>query len=125
MDNTLLKGIWKYTLPVPSFIWQKKIYEKAGQAGKLIQFMTKEHHQVRNFVVQTLPETGEPLSLKTIAEKLNIPFERVLKIVNELEKHKFFLFRNQHGDITWAYPVTVEKTPHQVIFSTGEHINAA
>ena len=36
-----------------------------------------------------------------------------------------FLFRNPAGDVTWAYPVTVDQTPHQVTFSSGEKLYAA
>jgi hypothetical protein len=36
-----------------------------------------------------------------------------------------FLFRNEHGAVEWAYPVTAARTPHRVAFSTGERINAA
>ena len=36
-----------------------------------------------------------------------------------------FLFRNSQGAVTWAYPVTVEPTPHRVAFSTGEEVYAA
>jgi hypothetical protein len=36
-----------------------------------------------------------------------------------------FLFRNEEGAVTWAYPVTVERTPHRVSLSTGEQVYAA
>ena len=36
-----------------------------------------------------------------------------------------FLFRDNHGRVVWAYPVTVEKTPHHVRFDTGEELYAA
>jgi len=36
-----------------------------------------------------------------------------------------FLYRNVAGNVVWAYPVTVEQTPHRVIFNTGESIYAA
>ncbi len=125
MDNTLLKGIWKYMMPIPPFLWKKQIYKMAGKAKRSIQFMTKDHHLVRNYLVKTLPETGQPVSLKSISDTLNLPFERVLSIVDELEKNKFFLFRNDQGEVAWAYPVTTDKTPHKAIFSTGENINSA
>jgi hypothetical protein len=51
--------------------------------------------------------------------------EKVVHILNDLEKHMNFLFRNRQGEVTWAYPVTVEKTPHHLTFSTGEQIYAA
>jgi len=36
-----------------------------------------------------------------------------------------FLFRNKEGEVVWAYPVTVDKTPHHLTFSTGEQLYAA
>jgi hypothetical protein len=42
-----------------------------------------------------------------------------------LEQHLTFLFRNKQGSVVWAYPVTVDPTPHRVTFNTDEQINAA
>jgi len=125
MDNTLLKGVWKYLMPVPPFLWKRKIHQMAKKASSRVEFMTTDHHQVRNFVVKTLPESANPLSLDRISYDLDIDIERVTTIVDELEKNKFFLFRNTQGDVSWAYPVTVEKTPHKAYFPTGEKIYAA
>jgi hypothetical protein len=87
--------------------------------------MSKEHHLVRNFVVKEMSIAGEPLSPVYIAQKLGLPLERTEVILGELEKHLTFLFRNEHGAVIWAYPVTVEKTPHHITFSTGEQLYAA
>jgi len=37
----------------------------------------------------------------------------------------FQLVRNSKGEVIWAYPVTVEKTPHRITFNTGERLYAA
>jgi hypothetical protein len=87
--------------------------------------MSKEHHLVRNFVVREMPIAGEPLSPDYIAQKLDLPLERTKAILGELEKHMTFLFRNEQGAVIWAYPVTVERTPHHITFSTGEELYAA
>ena len=79
----------------------------------------------RNFVVRELPNAGEPLSPEFIAQELDLPVSRVNLILEELEKHLTFLFRNKQGAVTWAYPVTVDRTPHHVTFNTGEQIYAA
>ena len=60
-----------------------------------------------------------------IARELNLSPSQVIAISDDLEKHMTFLFRNERGAVTWAYPVTVDETPHQVTFSTGEQIHAA
>jgi len=125
MDNTLLKGVWKYLMPVPPFLWKGKIAQMAGKARARVEFMTNDHHRVRNFVVKTIPEYGKPLSADKIAKDLNLGLERVSAILDELEKNKFFIFRNKEKEVAWAYPVTTEVTPHKAYFPTGEIIYAA
>jgi len=125
MQNRLLKGLWRYLVPVPQPIWQKKLSQHAGKIRKEIRFMTPDHHRVRNFVVTELPRVGKPLSPGYISAQLNMPIEGVTRFLDELEAHMTFLFRNPQGEVTWAYPVTVERTPHRVSFSTGEEIFAA
>jgi hypothetical protein len=87
--------------------------------------MSEEHQRVREFVVKELPRVAEPLSPGTIAERLNLPKGRVVRLLDDLERHMTFLFRNDLGFVTWAYPVTVEQTPHHMSFSTGERVDAA
>lgn len=125
MKDRLLTGLGKYLVPVPSFLWKPKIVQKAKKAAALMGFMTPDHHRVRNFVVKTLAESGNPLSLTRIAMDLDLDLNRVSTIVDELERAKLFLFRNPEGEVAWAYPITVEKTPHRAFFSTGENAYAA
>jgi len=113
-------GIGHHTLPIPRFIWQRGV---RGDAG--LGFMTEDHHLIRNFVVTELPRVGEPLSPEFIAHALNLPLDQVVRILDDLERHMTFLFRNEQGAVAWAYPVTVDQTPHRVTFSTGERVNAA
>jgi hypothetical protein len=101
-------------------VWQKQV---RGDAR--LDFMSEEHHAVRNFVVTALPRVGKPLAPEFIAGELDLPLARVNEILDELEKRMTFLFRSQGRAVTWAYPVTVDDTPHHVTFSSGERINAA
>ncbi len=87
--------------------------------------MTEEHRMIHHFVVKELPYIQEPLSPAIITKKLDLSLARVTAILDELEKHMTFLFRNSEGAVVWAYPVTVEATPHHVTFSTGEQVYAA
>jgi hypothetical protein len=50
---------------------------------------------------------------------------QVRTILDELEKQMTFLFRNEQGAVAWAYPVTIDQTPHRVTFDTGESLFAA
>jgi hypothetical protein len=35
------------------------------------------------------------------------------------------LWRDEGGSVAWAYPVTVERTPHLIHFSSGERLYGA
>jgi hypothetical protein len=87
--------------------------------------MSPEHHLVRDFAVRELPRLGRPIPPEFIGQNLNLPLPRVKTILEDLERHMTFLFRNEDGAVTWAYPVTVERTPHRVNLSTGEQVYAA
>jgi len=125
MDNTLLKGIWKYMMPVPPFLWQRQIRKMGDKARARTAFMTADHHRVRNFVVKALPFSGAPLAPAAIAENAELPLAKVNQILDDLEREKFFLFRNENGEVVWAYPVTADPTPHRATFPDGEQIFAA
>ena len=87
--------------------------------------MSQDHHRVRDFAVRELPRVGEPLSPASIAQALDLPLVRTIAILDELEKNMTFLYRGDGESVTWAYPVTVDRTPHRVAFSTGEQTYAA
>jgi hypothetical protein len=120
MKNSMLLGVSRYTLPIPRFIWQRQV---SGEAN--LDFMSPDHHRVRDFVVTEIPKVGKPLSPGYIAQALDLPADRLGVILDELEKHMTFLFRNPPGEVEWAYPVTAASTPHHVAFSSGERIDAA
>ena len=121
MDKKMLVGLWRLTLPVPPAIW-KKMNEVGNDP---LEFMTEAHHRVRDFAVLELTRGGKPLPPELIAQELQLPQTRVVDILNELERHKTFLYRDAQGAVTWAYPVTVDPTPHRVRFRTGEQVYAA
>ena len=125
MKNNLLLGISRFLFPIPSPIWQNEVAQSAKHNQVRLAFMTSDHHRVRNLVVRELPRVAAPLTPDWIASQVNLPIDRVIAILDDLEKHLTFLFRNAEGAVVWAYPVTVEKTPHHVTLSTGEHIYAA
>ena len=125
MSDRLLRGFWRHMIPIPRMLWQRQVSKAAQKTGAYLGFMSEEHHNVRNLVVEELPRVGEPLSPEFIAQKLSLPTDRVNVILDELEKHMIFLFRNSEGAVAWAYPVTGDTTPHQVTFSTGEQLYSA
>jgi len=122
MNNTLLLGVWRIMISLPPELWQREL---AKETQSDLAFMTPDHQLVRDFVVREMPRFNQPLSPETIAAAVDLSLERVHSILEELENAMTFLFRNASGAVTWTYPVTVEKTPHQVTFSSGEKLYAA
>ena len=120
MADNLLLGVSRFLLPIPRFVWQRQV---RGDAN--LDFMSSDHHRVRDFVVMEIPKTGRRLSPAYIAQALDLPPDRLSAILEDLEKHMTFLFRNPQGEVEWAYPVTAACTPHHVAFSSGERIDAA
>jgi hypothetical protein len=71
------------------------------------------------------PSDRKPIPPALISAELNMSLSKTIEILDELERNLFFLVRNDQGEISWAFPVTVDKTPHHLTFSTGERLNAA
>ncbi len=125
MSQTILIGRNQEMLELPQTMWEKHLEEIPKHGPKRLAFMSPDHHRVRYFVVRELPIAGHALTPEYISESLRIPLERILQILGELEDRLTFLVRNQYGAVSWAFPVTVEPTPHRLQFNTGEQIYAA
>jgi len=125
MEETILMAQGDRITEISRKDWEEGITAITGHVAAGIAFMSDEHHRVRNFVVRELPRVGSPLTPEFIAESLSLPLAQVTGILEELEKHMTFLFRNEAGAVAWAYPVTVEPTPHRISFGTGESLYAA
>ena len=120
MRDSLLLGLGRFMIPIPRMLWERVVKAEARKSRASLGFMSEDHHRVRDFAVLELPRTRAPLAPESIAEALGLPLPRVVSILEELEKHLTFVFRGDQRVVTWAYPVTVDTTPHHVIFSTGE-----
>jgi hypothetical protein len=125
MSEKILLGQRDQIIEIPRTDWEQGVSAYAQQIPARLDFMSADHHRVRNFAVRELPNVRGPLSPEFIADKLNLPVDRVKIILEDLEKHLTFLFRNEQGAVAWAYPVTTDTTPHQVTFDTGEQLHAA
>jgi hypothetical protein len=123
ISNRLLLGIGRHMLPIPAFIWQRQAQRNPNHAPTA--FMTPDHQRIRDYVVTELPIAGQPLSPGVIAGRLNLSLERTVALLDDLEKHLTFLFRDEAGAVVWAYPVTAARTPHRFVANTGEALYAA
>jgi hypothetical protein len=125
MKEVVLIGRREQILEVPAEYWREHLAGVPNPSERL-SFMTSEHHLVRNFVVVELPRNqGNPLIPGDISRRLQLPLSEVITILDDLEKHLFFLVRNEIGEVSWAFPVTVEMTPHRLTYSSGERGYAA
>jgi len=125
MDGKVRIGFWRHMLPVPASLLEKRAEKGGRKIREELAFMTGDHRRVHHFIVREMPSFGRPMDPKLIAGGVDLTEERVTTILQELEERKLFLFRNDEGAVVWAYPVTVEETPHRLTFSTGEKIYAA
>ena len=126
MQDRILIGRQEKIISIPDDMWRHHLATAQQHASSRLNFMTEDHRRIRNFVVSELPRNdGKPLAAETIANRLMIPFDRVLEILAELQKRLFFLVLNDASEVSWAFPVTTDRTPHRLHFSSGEHIFAA
>ncbi|MCJ7685814.1 MAG: hypothetical protein MUO68_16150 [Desulfobacteraceae bacterium] len=125
MRKKLRLGLWRYIINMPPSLWEKQISKAKRKLQTEYSLLSKEHHSVHHFIVRELPYVGKPLPPESVADRLDIPVDRVRTILDDLEEGMTFLFRNNNGEVVWAYPVTVDKTPHHVSFNTGEELYAA
>ena len=95
MKNRLMSGIWRYMLAVPPFLWEKQVAKSRKKIQAALGFMSADHRRVHHCAVRELPRVGKPMSPEFIANELDLPPDRVKVILDDLEKHMTFLFRNE------------------------------
>ncbi|HLF82550.1 MAG TPA: hypothetical protein VI837_00065 [Blastocatellia bacterium] len=125
MSETILIGRGRQVTSIPRSQWEEHLSKVPQSMKTRLSFMTRQHHLVRYFVVRHLPRIGRPIPPELIAAKLRLSLPRVSEILAELEERLFFLVRDKRGNVSWAYPVTAERTPHRLTFSSGERVYAA
>ncbi len=125
MSVQVWAGHGRHMVPVPAAEWQRHVAQAPEQHDGRLAFMTEDHRRVRTFAVKELGRWDGPLTPEFIARKCDLPLGRVQSILDDLEHHLFFIVRNDKGAVAWAFPVTVEPTPHQLTFGTGERLYGA
>jgi hypothetical protein len=125
MEEKILLGRDQKILEVPQAAWKQHLTQIPQHSQSRLKFMTDAHLQIRYFVVKELVNRQKPIEPELISEKLDMPLEQVIPILEELEGKLFFLVRNERGAVAWAYPLTVEATPHKLNFASGERLYAA
>ena len=120
MKDRILLGLGRFMVPIPGGFWQRAVAAGARRTRAGAAFMTPDHHRVRDLTVVRLAQGGAPLAPETIAGNTGLSVAATRAILEELEQHLTYLFRGEGDAVTWAYPVTVEATPHHAVFTTGE-----
>jgi hypothetical protein len=125
MNDTVLIGRGDSIINIPRKDWEQELSSAPEIISRRLEFMSADHHSVRNFVVRELPRLGRAISLSEISDAMHLSPERTASIVDDLEKNLFFLVRAGVSEVSWAFPVTADETGHHLIFSTGERLDAA
>ena len=121
----VLLGFNRRMIPIPWFLFTRILQREAKKTKRVLGGLDNEQRRVHRFVVKKLPSLARPMPPHYIAEHLKLNKERVIQILDELEKRLIFLFRSGGQDIVWAYPLAAEPTPHRLAFSSGERLWAA
>jgi hypothetical protein len=125
MEETILLGRGQEIIAIPQAMWKEHLTQIPEHSQSRLRFMTDAHQRVRYFVVKELATRQKPITPEFISERLEMPLAQLKGILEELEQKLFFLVRDEQGAVAWAYPVTVETTPHKLLFSSGERLYGA
>jgi hypothetical protein len=125
MSEQILQGAAADIRSIPDNVFIEAMRNTPQRMSSRLAFMTPDHHLVRDFAVREIPRADQPLPPVLIAQSTGLALEKVTRILAELEQNLFFLVRDAAGNVNWAFPVTAERTPHQLTFSTGEKIFGA
>jgi hypothetical protein len=125
MSDKVLLGRGNQIVEMPRANWEKHLLQMPQHSASRLAFMSADHHRVRYFVVSEMPRARRPVPPALIAERLGLSPRLVAAILDDLERNLFFLVRDEQGAVSWAFPVTAEKTPHKLAFSTGERLYGA
>lgn len=110
---------------IPTVEWKQLVLAAIERGRKRLDFMSDEHHAIRRSAVTELVRTRQPITPETFSQQLGISTSRTDEILDDLERNLFFLVRNEEGAVSWAFPVTTDRTPHKLTFSTGERLYGA
>ncbi len=112
--RTVLKGENDKITPIPEPGWMEELLASPSHIARRLEFMTPDHHRIRNLVVTQLAAGKGPVRADWLAARLAMTPIEVDARLDELERALFFLVRNSMGHVNWAFPFTAEETPHLV-----------
>jgi len=111
-------------VPVPEWLFRPMVERNAKKIAKR-PALGPDERRVQHFAVREIPRRGEAIAPEVFARELELSLEEVHRILDELERRMTYLCRRGGEDVVWAYPVTAEKTPHQLRIDGGAAFSAA
>ncbi len=125
MQNALMVRLGGAGVRVPGALWRRIADRQARRSANGVEWMTAEHHRLRDFAYTEIVRTGKAVSPAQIVAGTGLAPGRVEQITDELERGKVFLYRGDGTNVDWAYPAAAAATPHKVRFKSGEILYAA
>jgi hypothetical protein len=124
-DPVVLVGRGAGVEAMPEAEWWAALQSQLPGARRRFEGLPPLLRAVRRAAVLRLVETSRPVPPAALASQVGAPLGEVVAALAELERRLFFLVRDGAGAVTWAFPVTVEATPHHLAFSSGERLDGA
>lgn len=112
--------VGRHLVPIPGFALRRIVDGEAKRMSRTIAFMGPDHHAVRNFSVCEVARTGAPVTAEHIAGAVDLSVNRVVELLEELERKMVFVSRNTNKAVTWAYPVTADVTNHRIEYASAK-----
>ena len=98
MERVLL-GFKRHTVPIPQALFRRAMKAGANKTHRVLGGVDDRQRRVHHFVVRDLPRLAEPMPPEHIAGALGMDLQRVIEIVDELERRLIFLFRPGGRDV--------------------------
>ena len=124
MFERVLLGVGRRMVPVPEVLFRPMVQRDAKKLARRSP-LEPDERRVQHFAVREIPRRHEAISPEVFAAELDLSLDQVSQILDELERRMTFLCRRGGEDVSWAYPVTADETPHQVRIDGGAAFSAA
>ena len=92
MTEKILAGKGRHFEEIPRKSWEEEVAIRSQHIPAVLDFMTRDHHRIRNLVVEEIARRERPISARGISEKLDMPHSKVSAILDDLENNLFFWF---------------------------------
>lgn len=125
LKHKMHMGIGRFMIPVPKLLSARGLKKGVSGAKAKSDPLSEEERKIHHFIVKKMAITQKHITADLVGEALDVPVNRVEKIIDKLEAMKTFLYRSDGKGIDWAYPISLENTGHEITVSTGERFFAA